>query len=295
MKLTVVACLLFITLSASFAGTEEIDVDFRGILDQGDSHIFSLGAEDGKTAWVAEGDTFAGYEVGEFRADENVLILLKDGEEYSLSLGSAGITRGNIKSDDARVDVSNLRQIGQASLIFANDNREGLPGGEEVETIHDVARLLAQKGGLNDATMWVSKHDAKSGSEDRLTTVLDSNRRESLDPVFADQDVVAFDFVTGLDTGMPSTTPIAWTRGLRQDGTWDKKGPHGSSGGFIVFMGGNVMTEKELSEGGGRLVGRDGNRTSNILGALPPGARVVGSGPGTLHGATGGESGEGGR
>ncbi len=114
---------------------------------------------------------------------------------------------------------------------------------------------------------------------------------------------------------LPSTTPIAWTRGLREDGTWDDRGTFGTSGGYIVFMGGNVMRVSsdqsseahqrilpggnvmpvsDLASEGGRLRRPDGTPTANILEALPPGSRVVGSGPATLHGSTGfeGEGGE---
>src|SRR5690606_31632429 len=110
---------------------------------------------------------------------------------------------------------------------------------------HDVARLLARGGGLNDASMWVSEGDARAGSEDQLTTVME-NRGQTPSSVFAGQDIVAFDFATGLHTGMRSTTPIAWTRGLREDGTWDPRGVYGSSGGFVVFLGGNVSTYEDL-------------------------------------------------
>ena len=74
---------------------------------------------------------------------------------------------------------------------------------------------------------------------------------------------------------MPATTPIAWTRGLQSDGTWAKFSPYGTTGGFIVFMGGNVQFYHNLTDDGGRLTRFDAKgKTSNILDALPPGTRI---------------------
>jgi hypothetical protein len=287
MRLSIVPLLGSLLLSTA-AWANPIDVEFRSVVDFGGSRAFSLSTEGGaKTAWVEVGGFFAGYEVTEFRPDERVLILRKDGEEFTLALGPAQVTREDLNAPSAVVHASHLRQIGQASHIYAADHDGRLPGGEAVETIHDVARLLARGAGLNTASMWISAGDAKSGSEERLTAILD-NRGSSLDEVFAGQNVVAFDFATGLHTGMPSTTPIAWTRGLRDDGTWDEQGVFGSSGGFVVFMGGNIGKYRDLKhDGEGSLMRPDGTRTSNILESLPPEARVVGTGPKTLHGASG--------
>jgi prepilin-type processing-associated H-X9-DG protein len=39
----------------------------------------------------------------------------------------------------------------------------------------------------------------------------------------------------------PATTPLAFTRGLCKDGTWDEQvGLYGSKGGYVVFCDGHV-------------------------------------------------------
>lgn len=108
----------------------------------------------------------------------------------------------------------------------------------------------------------------------------------SVSASFASEDVLAWDFATGLTFNLSPLTPVAWTRGLRTDGTWDPAGGvHGAKGGHVAFLGGNVQFFRDLRST--PLVRADGTTTSNILEALPASARVVGSGPGTLHGSRG--------
>ncbi|MDR2371945.1 MAG: type II secretion system GspH family protein, partial [Puniceicoccales bacterium] len=48
--------------------------------------------------------------------------------------------------------------------------------------------------------------------------------------------------IANLDGSVPlATTPLAFTRGLKSDGTWDEKyGLYGSKGGYVVFCDGHV-------------------------------------------------------
>jgi prepilin-type processing-associated H-X9-DG protein len=48
--------------------------------------------------------------------------------------------------------------------------------------------------------------------------------------------------IGNLDASIPfATTPLAFTRGLKTDGTWDEKyGLYGSKGGYVVFCDGHV-------------------------------------------------------
>lgn len=186
------------------------------------------------------------------------------------------------------VDQSNARQIGQGTLIFASVHDMGPPVGlsasGEIDpatpaTIHAVAAALARDAGLNDGSVWFSSTRRVAPGP-----VLTPDRR-ALDATFARQEVIDLDFVTGLTLTMPTTTPIAWTRGLREDGTWDRSGVNGDAGGHVVFLGGNVTFFRDLKRT--PLIRPDGTPTSNILETLPATARVVGSGPGTLHGHTG--------
>jgi hypothetical protein len=209
-------------------------------------------------------------------------------------------TTGKVQERARRtIDSSNLRQIAQAALIWANDHDGKLPpvhlttSGRLSKTnfasVHSVAATLAREGGLDDASVWSSPadpHDADTMQDlDYYQTVLSDDESELAEEFSVDM-VLACDFATGLDTALPTTTPIAWTRGLREDGTWDPAtAVYGGDGGHIVFLGGNVTFYQDLKTNPLRRA--DGQLTSNILEALPPNARVVGIGPGTLHGTQG--------
>lgn len=178
-------------------------------------------------------------------------------------------TVGKVRETARRsVDSSNLRQIGQAALIFASDNQDRLP---EATDVWDFARQLAIGSGLNDATIWLSSMDPAMDLSQGVSTVLASDRR-SLEPAFEKAKpswAVALGQIT---INAPATTPIAWTRGLRPDGTWAKHSPYGEQGGHIVFLGGNVQFYRNVA---GQLHRYDGQgMTGNILEALPPGSRI---------------------
>lgn len=151
------------------------------------------------------------------------------------------------------VDASKIRQLGQAALIYANDNRGQLPGlhlnqlGEIGDTnttpnIHAIAAALAREGRLNDQSAWFSANDGHpdAGQPSDLLPIIEPGPPQTLSSGFA-ASVLSFQFIAGLDTRMPPATPIAFTRGLRPDGGWatDRRtSVYGSDGGHIVFLAG---------------------------------------------------------
>lgn len=214
-------------------------------------------------------------------------------------------TVGRVRESARRtVDASNIRQIGQASLIYANDNREALPprnldnntglAGSGTTDLAGVTVALALSGGLNDTAMWISQSDKALTAVNNSTTVLNSPT-ETTRQIHADWRTfinaanggASFSYVTGLRTAFPSTTPVAVTRGVMTSGTptkWQSTGNqavYGADGGHIVFLGGNVTFFKDLGSGttSGRLIKRsDSTRTSNILQAIGDGTTLVSKG-----------------
>lgn len=169
----------------------------------------------------------------------------------------------------------NLWEIGKATIIYASDHQERFP---QASDVWDYARILAEDAGLDDARFWQSHIDpANTLTADKKLTVLSPAKKDQprlLDPKF--QEVKpSFAVALGkLRLSHPSTTPIAWTRGLQPDGTWAAHSPYGTRGGHIFFVGGNVQFFTNLADDGGQLIRADGIKTANILEALPPGTRI---------------------
>jgi prepilin-type N-terminal cleavage/methylation domain-containing protein len=197
-------------------------------------------------------------------------------------------TVGKVRDTAAKsVAASNLRQIGQAALIFASDNKDALPKYTVVtagatfgtasatavgETVDGFAAALAVGGGLNDATIWVVSNDKNGTTTTGASTVYTptgtSKAFTTGTPQFTDLSL-AFGVVLGLTTSDSSTTPIAYTRGITAAtaGTWsDTLGVYGSDGGHIVFLGGNVQYYRNLGTSAttGELIGSDGNKANDI-------------------------------
>jgi hypothetical protein len=192
-------------------------------------------------------------------------------------VSSAPALFGRVHSRAYRtVDASNLRQIGQASLIYAQTHNDQLPLATDV---WDYARLLAEDAGLDSAAMWTSRVDPAFNNTDRDALVLTkgTTHPRSLAPDFKKIKPSFAVAIGKIHTSMPATTPIAWTRGLQPNGTWAKHSPYGNDGGHICFLGGNISYFKTLgaTAAAGELIRFDGKGpTNNILEALPPDTRI---------------------
>jgi prepilin-type N-terminal cleavage/methylation domain-containing protein len=176
-------------------------------------------------------------------------------------------TVGKVRETARRtVDASNLRQIGQGALIFANENNDKLPGATYVEdagrvlnggagdtamTLHYYAAALATNASLNDAAVWVSGSDNSINLPVLPSSIYQGAYPDPTDPTTTipaqinsgfDGTDLSFAVLLGLNVSShPSTTPIAWTRGLDSTGLWKADNAiYGAEGGHIVFMGGNV-------------------------------------------------------
>jgi prepilin-type N-terminal cleavage/methylation domain-containing protein len=209
-------------------------------------------------------------------------------------------TVGKVRETAQRtVASSNLRQIAQASLIYAADNNDALPqnnlnassgatfarptGPANSNTTTDklFAAALALSGGLNDANVWVISSDTLNTTSG-LSTVLNAARDNYETTAFSSANtVLGFQVVAGLKVGGSSTIPIAFTRGLTTAGTWQAAptGPYGADGGHIAFLGGNVAFYRQLDNTNNALVDNNGtnagNKTANIQETIPTTARIL--------------------
>jgi prepilin-type N-terminal cleavage/methylation domain-containing protein len=195
-------------------------------------------------------------------------------------------TVGKVQQTARRTaDASNLRQIGQASLIFAQSNKDQLPSnslgtgtsfgqnvttGGTAATPKLVAAALAIGGGLETGKLWVSKADDTTSKENEnanVSNVLDQTKT-AVEATFGTANL-AFGYVAGLNTNYSATTPVAFTRGIiaSTDGKWSETtGTYKTDGGHIVYIGGNVALYKNLGPAvnSGEIIMPNGTTTNDI-------------------------------
>lgn len=194
-------------------------------------------------------------------------------------------TVGKVRETAQRsVDASNLHQIAVSAAAYAADNKDVLPNPNQTNRAisqgtkyYQWFGQLAKYGGLNDASLLVSKNDGAVDAASAPLTVLDPSdtTRSRLATDFVNLATLSFDVVGGLKMSDPSTTPIAFTRGLKSTGTWNGTGSsdndvnlgvYKDTGGHVVFLGGNVQFYNSISDS---LTANTGKPTSNIRQAVP--------------------------
>ncbi|MDR2812555.1 MAG: prepilin-type N-terminal cleavage/methylation domain-containing protein, partial [Puniceicoccales bacterium] len=170
-------------------------------------------------------------------------------------------------------DVSNLKKIAEAWKEYAinrgysmnllkgagwgytdygNWFALSLAGGTQ-----DPDRFYPSKCILNDPNVYVSPGD-KYSTVIKDSIIQEAGNREGggLTQPTAWKHISGTDFdipnggcglfsyctIANLDGSVPlATTPLAFTRGLKTDGTWDEKyGLYGSKGGYVVFCDGHT-------------------------------------------------------
>lgn len=192
-------------------------------------------------------------------------------------------TVGSVREKAQRaVDANNLREIAKAAMIYASDNKDRLPNPDTIASsgvMNDANKvflwpgILARTRALSDPSFYFSKIDPEF---DGIVpdAIINPDNNKTLDSSFASGRELSFEFVGGLKMSDPPSTPIAFTRGLLSSGNWDpERGVYGDTGGYVVYLGGNVefypdtATDKFIDAS-------TGQRTDNILRAIPQRAGV---------------------
>lgn len=181
-------------------------------------------------------------------------------------------------------DSSDLRNIVQASQLFAAQNGERLVGKSQTlgvggltdvaedgaNTIMDVAAVLAYGGELTDPKTWVSANETSinDGTGGLFTSTVDPVTEEITGAAVGDYSSsdFSFSYVTGLKTSDPATTPVSFTRMTSLAGSaWADDDPYGTDGGHVAFLGGNVSWYTDLTN---QLIAENGDAASNINAAV---------------------------
>lgn len=171
--------------------------------------------------------------------------------------------------------ANNLRQIALAYMLHTTTENEPI----RAKDLYEWTQCFAEVTDLNDAHLWYVKEDPllQSISDDLPGLVLlppSFKQERKLNPDFAKTPLslcVASNLP--LDAN-PSTTPLAWTRGLQKNGKWAANSPYKGKGGHIVFLDGHVKWFSSLGLSSKLLNYHTQKPTTDIFQALPPGVKV---------------------
>lgn len=182
-----------------------------------------------------------------------------------------------IKSAHRTKAANQLRQI---ALATAQMTQEYPTRTFNATTAYERSAQLAYYTGLYTPSLYYLDSDPALTRHTPASTLLtDTYNLNSISDAFKSSPL-SFAFTSIIPTDAPaSTTPIAWTRGLRTDGTWDPKtSPYKGDGGHIAFLDGHVVWAKRLdaNDPHNPLVKYDSTTpTTNIQEALPPNATIL--------------------
>lgn len=212
-----------------------------------------------------------------FSLIELLMVLGVMGLLMGMLIPSVGVVREKAQ----RMATSHkLRQIGLAVATYQSVTSRSLSGSSLAEWMS----RLAGETGVGDGPLFLFEEDplvaAMPGPVPPV--LVEKNAQGQWQAVDGFGDLpIGVAVVSGTSIlASPSTTPVAWTRGLTAEGTWldhgsNRSGVYGAEGGFIVFLDGHVRFFTDLAEDGGQLVRfADGRQTADIREAIGPGAVV---------------------
>jgi prepilin-type processing-associated H-X9-DG protein len=170
----------------------------------------------------------------------------------------------------------NLVQIEKAYDFYQSGPQPRLAVMQPGYTAQDFVLSFARLTHQNDAALWFIKSDPQlAGREIPKNIILGDLTNGSANPAFM-QLPLSYEILANIPhASVPTTTPIAWTRGLQSDGTWLPDSPWQGEGGHIAYLDGHVeWIEKFSSVKYGTNI-----PTTNIREALPPGAVILSAEP----------------
>jgi prepilin-type N-terminal cleavage/methylation domain-containing protein len=160
-------------------------------------------------------------------------------------------TMGTVREKAERaVDSNKLREILKAAQIYAGDNQDRLPDPQAITNAILQAPqpawrwpgILAKNNILTDPTFYFTKNDPAFNAAAPVQFIITpSAARNQMHPSFVQNRSPSWEFVGGVKMSDKATTPVVYTRGLQNNGTWSAtSGVYQSTGGFIAFLGGNI-------------------------------------------------------
>lgn len=148
---------------------------------------------------------------------------------------------------------------------------------EALADAYAFAAYLARNGSLDSPNFWFSKWDPVwRGKQQLPLAIIRPNQDMPHAPISPDFQGAPLAWAVALmpsASKQPAGTPLAWTRGLRSDGTWREDSIEYGLGGSIVFANCDCIHFAEKVDGKLHKYGTM-EPTSNIFEALPPGTRI---------------------
>jgi len=190
-------------------------------------------------------------------------------------------TVGTVRDKAQRaVDANNLREITKAAQIFAGDNNDRLPDPTQAPAtlvtgstaVFRWPGILAKNGILTDPSFYFSKNDPQYPAAGLPDAIIDPAvaARNRLSANFINK-TMSWEFVGGLKMSDPATTPVAFTRGLQTNGSWNiTSGVYKDTGGYISFLGGNVAFYSSTATPAPLFTNNNsGRKTADVRQAIP--------------------------
>ncbi|MGB0371760.1 MAG: DUF2059 domain-containing protein [Opitutales bacterium] len=130
---------LSITGSSLFGAEAANDIVLRGILDSGDTQVFSISASDGQSSsWVKVGQNYKGYQLKGFDAESKTLKLSKEGKDFTLNLEAKKETTAPTTGDPKK-------RLAEAQKIMNMINFEEMIGDSLDVQIESIKKMMQQQ------------------------------------------------------------------------------------------------------------------------------------------------------
>ncbi|MEM1222648.1 MAG: prepilin-type N-terminal cleavage/methylation domain-containing protein [Verrucomicrobiota bacterium] len=177
------------------------------------------------------------------------------------SVSSSNLKQIFIGHQNFQTDGSRSRSMANGNWSTNNPNQANNPG--------DFAKVLAWYAELNAAELYyINSADDVSTLASIPKVILEgtgNNRTVSSDFNNSAENVISYNMAR-ISPNAPSTAPLAWTKGLDNNGTWDDESPWLGKGGHILYAAGNVEFYQEIENG--TLRKTDGSPASSISDAV---------------------------
>ena len=141
---------LVLLIGSAFAA--EPGIEFSGVLGSGrETQVSLTNPANGQSQWVAVGRSFAGYTVVRYDANEDVVVLARDGREFRVPLKKGKVRAGNVEPPpEIKGRILNyLRQLCAAADQFYLENGKSTTTYEQLVGTDKYVKSVTPVAGEN--------------------------------------------------------------------------------------------------------------------------------------------------